>query len=195
MGGTENVHPNLAKVPKCPAQDSAESWTDNLRQLPCFTFRTLYKHFAERTEFEVDDGECTDGAQADVESLVDDSDTAGGTPGNKMPPSARKFRSFRGLDKGYRFFRDGHVQKIRRSTTLACSGDAGKVCYVACNVLPSMRKHRIYNVCVCCTVPPHPDISVDVRTAYCICPAGLAGSCNHVAALLYALEDFVRNGL
>ena len=103
MGGTENVHPNLAKVPKCPAQDSAESWTDNLSQLPCFTFRTLYKHFAERTEFEVDDGECTDGAQADVESLVDDSDTAGGTPGNKMPPSARKFRSFRGLDKGYRF--------------------------------------------------------------------------------------------
>ena len=75
MGGTENVHPNLAKVPKCPAQDSAESWTDNLSQLQCFTFRTLYKHFAERTEFEVDDGECTDGAQADVESLVDDNDT------------------------------------------------------------------------------------------------------------------------
>ena len=58
-----------------------------------------------------------------------------------------------------------------------------------------MRKDRIYNVRVCCTVPPHPDISADVQTAYYICPAGLAGSCNHVAALLYALEDFVRNGL
>ena len=39
------------------------------------------------------------------------------------------------------------------------------------------------------------EMPTDVRAAYCICPASLAGSCNHVGALLYALEDFVRKGL
>lgn len=68
MGGTENVRPNLAKVPKCPAEDSVESWTGSLSQLP--NSLLLYKHFAERTEFEVDDGECTDGTHADIESLI-----------------------------------------------------------------------------------------------------------------------------
>ena len=34
-----------------------------------------------------------------------------------------------------------------------------------------------------------------MHTVYCVCPAGLAGCCNHVAALLYALEEFVRLGL
>lgn len=35
----------------------------------------------------------------------------------------------------------------------------------------------------------------DVKSAVCQCPAGLAGNCNHISALLYALEDFVRSGL
>ena len=35
----------------------------------------------------------------------------------------------------------------------------------------------------------------EVHTAYCICPAGLAGTRNHIAGLLYALEEFVRLGL
>ena len=42
-GGTEQVHPNLAKVPKCPAAD-APGWTSNLSKLPCFTFRTILLH-------------------------------------------------------------------------------------------------------------------------------------------------------
>ena len=66
---------------------------------------------------------------------------------------------------------------------------------MTCTVLPSMRKDRTYQVRVSCTVPARADVSTDVRAAYCICPAGLAGSCNHVAALLYGLEDFVRSGL
>ena len=74
-------------------------------------------------------------------------------------------------------------------------GDRDKLCYVHCQVLPSMRKDRIYDVRLCCTVHETADLSCDVRAAYCICPAGLAGSCNHVAALMYALEDFVRKYL
>ena len=40
MGGT-SVHPNLARVPKCPGADDP-GWTSNLCKLPFFTFRTLY---------------------------------------------------------------------------------------------------------------------------------------------------------
>ena len=38
-------------------------------------------------------------------------------------------------------------------------------------------------------------VYLKVYTAYCVCPAGLAGCCNHIAALLYALEEFVQLGL
>ena len=58
-----------------------------------------------------------------------------------------------------------------------------------------MRKDRQYDVKVCATVSNDVDVSTKVRAAYCVCPAGLAGSCNHVAGLLYAMEDFVRTGL
>ena len=33
-----------------------------------------------------------------------------------------------------------------------------------------------------------------MKVALCTCIVGLAGCCNHVAALLYALEEFVRFG-
>ena len=34
-----------------------------------------------------------------------------------------------------------------------------------------------------------------VALAYCTCPAGLAGCCNHITATLYCLEDYVGSGL
>ena len=58
-----------------------------------------------------------------------------------------------------------------------------------------MRKDRQYEVKMCATVSYDVDVSTEVRAAYCVRPAGLAGSFNHVAGLLYALEDFVRTGL
>lgn len=36
---------------------------------------------------------------------------------------------------------------------------------------------------------------VCVITAFCTCPAGLSGCCNHITATLYALEDYVHLGL
>ena len=91
------------------------------------------------------------------------------------------------------------MQKIRLSDVLPhgehAEGGASSVRYVICNVLPAMRKDRIYAVRTCSTVPGDADTSTNIRAAYCVCPAGLAGSCNHVAALMYALEDFVRQGL
>ena len=61
--------------------------------------------------------------------------------------------SFRGLGKGYRFF-----------------------------------KTKIY------TIRIFIKDNGEVHTAYCICPAGPAGTCNHIPGLLYVLEEFVRLG-
>lgn len=52
-----------------------------------------------------------------------------------------------------------------------------------------MVKSKLYTVRICLRTDGY------IHTAYCICPAGLVGSCNHVAALIYALEEFVRLGL
>ena len=59
-----------------------------------------------------------------------------------------------------------------------------------------MRKDRVYTVRLCCSYDQGNSSHVPtVHVANCVCPAGLVGSCNHVTALLYALEDFVRLGL
>ena len=63
------------------------------------------------------------------------------------------------------------------------------LCLVRAKVLPSMVKTKIYAVRIFIKE------NGEVHTAYCICPAGLAGTCNHIAGLLYALEEFVRHGL
>ena len=87
------IHPNLRIVPKCPDLNDPE-WTENLSQLPNFTFRTLFSHFANRVDDVVDDG---DGAED-----LGDCDT--NTDEEMESQKKSKFRSFRGLDKGYRFF-------------------------------------------------------------------------------------------
>ena len=56
-------------------------------------------------------------------------------------------------------------------------------------MLPLLVKSKIY------TVRLFIKDNGEVHTAYCICHAGLAGTCNHIAGLLYALEEFVRLGL
>lgn len=139
----------------------------------------------------------SDAAESGIDSREAVSEAAGKT--SRPPPSIGKFRSFRGIDKCYCFFRDGHVQKIRLLDVLPHGEHdergASSVRYVTCNVLPSMRKDHIDAVWICCTVPGNADTSTDDCAASCVLPAGLAGSCNHVAALMYALEDFVRQGL
>ena len=81
---------------------------------------------------------------------------------------------------GYKLFKEGHVQKIMIN-------QEGAVCTVSCSCLPEMKKDRIYKIKV--------DIAVDtsdVCGAECSCPAGRGphASCKHVAASLFALEDF-----
>ena len=57
------------------------------------------------------------------------------------------------------------------------------VCSISCSCLPEMKKDPIYKIKI--------DTS-DVCGAECSCPAGRGphASCKHVAASLFALEDF-----
>ena len=93
--------------------------------------------------------------------------------------------SFHGLSKGYRFFKDCHVQAIEYHSLPQTPG----LCLIRTKVLPSMMKTKIYAVRIFFKD------NGEVHTAYCICPAGLAGICNYIAGLLYALEEFIRMGL
>ena len=83
----------------------------------------------------------------------------------------------RTLDKAYRLFQDGHMQKIHLLPSVP-----DHIC-ITTTVLPSMRKDRLYSV----TVFIHE--SARVAKACCSCLAGLSGCYNHVTANLYCLED------
>ena len=90
------------------------------------------------------------------------------------------------LKKAYRFFQDGHVHNVKFH---AMPSVQDCVC-VSSNVLPSMRKDRICKVFVLLH-----QSSGKIFKAYCSCPAGLSGCCNHTTATLYCLEDYIHRGL
>ena len=59
---------------------------------------------------------------------------------------------------------------------------------ISCVCLPEMKKDILYNIKL--TI----DSSGEVLTASCGCPAGAGpkGSCKHISALCYALEEYCR---
>lgn len=161
-----------------PAPPAPEAgWTSRLSDLPTVTFASLYQHFVE-------------GPTRAVAGSADhkDKDEAGPSAASSIAGSSSNAdcaASFRGLSKGFRFFKDGHVQSIEYHSLPGSPG----LSYVRAQVLPSMKKGKKYLVRICLVE------NGDVHTAHCVCPAGLGGRCNHVAGLLYALEEFVREGL
>ena len=88
----------------------------------------------------------------------------------------------RGIEKGYKMFNEGHVYKVNICTTNARAPDR---CFVSCNVAASMKKLSY-------TVRMRLTKAGSIQFALCLCTAGLTGSCNHVAALAYPLEDLTR---
>ena len=52
-----------------------------------------------------------------------------------------------------------------------------------------MKKDKMYNVFIILS-----KLSAKVKTAFCVCPVGLSGCCNHVTATLYCAEDYFRSG-
>lgn len=165
----------LQSVPD--AQDS--QWTSRLYDLPKITFSTIYEHLVDRKII-----------LHKVSYLEGISDKRAETvqhPG-KYSTSCDESNTVpieytRTLDKAYRFFQDSHVQNIKYHPMLETPDH---IC-VSAVVLPSMRKDRIYNVTVL--------LQESSAHAYCVCPAGLSGCCNHVTATFYCLEDYIHSGL
>jgi len=88
--------------------------------------------------------------------------------------------STRTLEKAYCFYKDGHVQQVKYHPM---PKQDDHICITAM-VLPSMKKNHMCRVVIIIC-----ETSIKVCTAYCSCPAGLAGCCNHISATLYCLED------
>ena len=84
----------------------------------------------------------------------------------------------------YPLFKAGHIQRIR-----LIKGNDSNV-YLSAVCLPEMRKDREYKIQV--VLSP----SAEILYAEDGCPAGKgpAGSCKHIAAFCYAIEEFVRLG-
>jgi hypothetical protein len=81
-------------------------------------------------------------------------------------------------------FRCGHIQKIE-----LCNNVNSHTIYLRASCLPEMRKDRKYDLYM-----ELDDTLFEIKKAQCGCPAGCGpkGSCKHLAALCYALEDFTR---
>ncbi|KAL9961806.1 hypothetical protein ACROYT_G030828 [Oculina patagonica] len=88
--------------------------------------------------------------------------------------------------KAFGLFRHGHIQKLEIARE-----DDGKV-HFRCDCLPEMKKNFKYNVKL--SLCNNGEQKGEITFASCACPAGKGprGSCKHIAALCYALEEFVR---
>ena len=78
-------------------------------------------------------------------------------------------------------FRAGHIQDVYLKI-------AHNSVVITASCLPEMRKNRLYNITIKLEA-----ISADIQFASCGCVAGKGpkASCKQIAALCYALEDFV----
>lgn len=95
-------------------------------------------------------------------------------------------RDFKNIsNKAFGLFRQGHVQKIE----LTCDND---FVHIRCDCLPEMKKSTTYKLQV--SLFKDGENEGDIVFACCPCPAGKGpkGSCKHIAAVCYALEEFCR---
>ena len=94
--------------------------------------------------------------------------------------SARDYKSLN--SKAFPLFKDGHVQDITACNT-------GQLMLFRAKCLPEMKKTEVYRVEL-----SQDKMSGDITSALCGCTAGKGpkGSCKHIAALCYALEEFNR---
>ena len=80
----------------------------------------------------------------------------------------------------FKLFKEGHVRKLYNVQDDLFSK-------LSCECLPEMKKDRVYQIEVTIEL-----VSSDVVFSECSCPVGLGPhvSYKHIAATLYALEDF-----
>ena len=100
-------------------------------------------------------------------------------------------RDYKNLNnKAFGLFKHGHVQGIE-----VALDERANLLHVRCVCLPEMKKNLKYNMRL--SLATSEKNSGEITFASCDpCPAGKApfASCKHIAALCYALEEFVRIG-
>ena len=181
-----------------PSEDDPQ-WSNRLYKIPEISFSTIYDFLVDRKVLlkRVSYLECVADKRAEeIQSHTEGDYTDTGMVDIPEDQCVVRSRSLgdvyvpveytRTLDKAYRFYKDGHVQEIRYHPMLNVPDH---IC-ISAKVLPSMRKDRVYHVSVIIK-----ECTSRVMCAYCACPAGLSGCCNHVTATLYCLEDYFHLGL
>ncbi|XP_065901931.1 uncharacterized protein [Dysidea avara] len=178
----EAAHSDIAILQSVPKSNDMH-WSKQIYRVPKITFGMIFDFIVERKVLAQKANCIDDASEKRDDSFLccqnEDMSLGASTTGDPIVYT-------RSLDKAYRFFQDGHVQNVRYHPMPA---QPDFVC-VGASVLPSMKKDRMYNVFVILS-----KLSTKVKSAFCVCPAGLSGCCNHVTATLYYIEEYFRLGL
>ena len=101
---------------------------------------------------------------------------------SRLATDGTKANDYKNLNThAYPLFKAGHIQSI----LVSCKGNHF---FIKCICLPEMKKDIVYSLELTL------DNSGDIVSASCGCPAGGKpyGSCKHISALCYALEEYSR---
>ena len=94
--------------------------------------------------------------------------------------------------KAYRYFTDNFISEVFYNNI----SDESKYCYLKTKCLPSQRvSSKPYDVWALVQKDLKCEVGGAILSAYCTCTAGLLGSCNHVAGLLFRVEAAVLIGV
>ena len=91
--------------------------------------------------------------------------------------------------KAFGLFKHGHIQSIE-----VVIGESEQVIYIRCEYLPEMKKNLKYKLNVTMINSGEQAVEIEITYACCSpCPAGKGpfASCKQLAALCFALEEFV----
>ena len=96
------------------------------------------------------------------------------------------------LGKAYRYFSCEFVREVYYNDI----EDKSPFCLLKCRVVPSQRtSSKPYHVWACLKKDIGENPGGAVMAAYCTCTAGLKGTCNHVVALLFRVDNAVVTGM
>ncbi|KAK7089418.1 uncharacterized protein [Littorina saxatilis] len=93
--------------------------------------------------------------------------------------------------KAYRYFTCEWVREIMYHPVRKTAS----LCILKAAVYPSMSiRNKPYRVWVMITKKNETSAGGEIKTAHCTCAAGMLGSCNHIAGLLFRVEAAVKCG-
>ncbi|XP_047130217.2 uncharacterized protein LOC124810062 [Hydra vulgaris] len=94
--------------------------------------------------------------------------------------------------KAYRYFSNSFIGEVMYNNI----NDSSLFCLFKTKCMPSQRVNmKQYDVWIIVRKDKGNIIGGEVKNAYCTCTAGLLGSCNHVAGLLFRIESAVITGV